>query len=82
MWIHSRVLGLGLLLCLLIWIFGHGINLLLAVMSGIVHGLRLNFLEGVDGLLLLPQHIVGDSFTMIKYSQWFQPGAASKAWRS
>jgi V/A-type H+/Na+-transporting ATPase subunit I len=37
--------GLGVLLCLLIWIFGHGINLLLAVMSGIVHGLRLNFLE-------------------------------------
>lgn len=29
----------------LIWIFGHSINIVLALMGGVIHGLRLNFLE-------------------------------------
>lgn len=44
--------GAGLLLKLLILLLGHGLNLTLAVISGVVHGLRLNFIEffnwGVD----------------------------------
>ncbi len=41
---HSDV-PLGVLIALLILILGHGINLLLAIISGFVHGLRLNFIE-------------------------------------
>ncbi len=37
--------GLGLLLALLILVVGHGLNLGLSLMSGVVHGLRLNFIE-------------------------------------
>ncbi len=37
--------GLGVLLGVLILIFGHALNLALAIMSGVVHGLRLNFIE-------------------------------------
>lgn len=37
--------GLGLLLGLLILLVGHGLNLVLSFMSGVVHGLRLNFIE-------------------------------------
>ncbi len=37
--------GLGLLSGLLILIIGHGLNLMLCLMSGVVHGLRLNFIE-------------------------------------
>ena len=37
--------GAGLLLKLLILLLGHGLNLALAVISGVVHGLRLNFIE-------------------------------------
>jgi V/A-type H+-transporting ATPase subunit I len=37
--------GLGLLLGILILILGHSINLGLAIISGFVHGLRLNFIE-------------------------------------
>jgi V/A-type H+-transporting ATPase subunit I len=37
--------GLGLLLGILILVLGHGINLGLAIISGFVHGLRLNFIE-------------------------------------
>ncbi len=37
--------GLGLLLGLLILLVGHGLNLVLSLMSGVVHGLRLNFIE-------------------------------------
>ncbi len=38
-------LALGVPLALLILVLGHGINLLLAIVSGFVHGLRLNFIE-------------------------------------
>ncbi len=37
--------GLGLLLAIVLLLLGHAINLALAVMSGVVHGLRLNFIE-------------------------------------
>ncbi len=37
--------GLGLLLALLILLVGHVLNLALNLMSGVVHGLRLNFIE-------------------------------------
>ena len=40
--------GLGFLLAVLIIVVGHGINILLAIMSGVVHGLRLNCIEFFD----------------------------------
>ena len=43
--VQQAVPGLGLLLSLLILLLGHGINLMLAIISGFVHGLRLNFIE-------------------------------------
>jgi V/A-type H+-transporting ATPase subunit I len=41
----DSIQGLGLFLAVLILILGHGINFLLAIMSGVVHGLRLNCIE-------------------------------------
>jgi V/A-type H+-transporting ATPase subunit I len=41
----SQVKGVGLLLGLLIFLLGHTLNLLLAVVGGVVHGLRLNCIE-------------------------------------
>jgi V/A-type H+-transporting ATPase subunit I len=43
--IQEAVPGLGLLLSLLVLVLGHVINLALGVISGFVHGLRLNFIE-------------------------------------
>lgn len=37
--------GVGLLLSVVVLLVGHGINIGLAIMSGFVHGLRLNFIE-------------------------------------
>jgi V/A-type H+-transporting ATPase subunit I len=37
--------GLGLLLELLLLLIGHSLNLLLALVSGVIHGLRLNYIE-------------------------------------
>ncbi len=37
--------GMNILTCLLIWITGHSLNVLMCLMSGVVHGLRLNFIE-------------------------------------
>jgi V/A-type H+-transporting ATPase subunit I len=37
--------GLGLLVAILILLVGHGLNFALALMSGVVHGLRLNYIE-------------------------------------
>jgi len=37
--------GLGVLLAILLFLFGHAVNLALGVMSGVVHGLRLNVIE-------------------------------------
>ena len=43
--IKDAVPGLGLLLAILLLIVGHVLNLGLSIMSGVVHGLRLNFME-------------------------------------
>jgi V/A-type H+/Na+-transporting ATPase subunit I len=40
-----EVPGLGVFLAILILIAGHGINLLLGIIGGVVHGLRLNCIE-------------------------------------
>jgi V/A-type H+-transporting ATPase subunit I len=40
-----HVPGMGLLFAILILLVGHLLNLLLALMSGVVHGLRLNYIE-------------------------------------
>jgi V/A-type H+-transporting ATPase subunit I len=51
---------IGFIPAVLILIFGHAINLLLGIMGGVVHGLRLNFLEWYrwcfegDGLAFKP----------------------------
>jgi len=43
--VHDAVPGLGLLLSIMVLLLGHGINLGLGIVSGFVHGLRLNFIE-------------------------------------
>ncbi len=43
--VATELPGLGLLLAILILLAGHILNLALALMSGVVHGLRLNFIE-------------------------------------
>lgn len=37
--------GMGLLFGLLIFVIGHALNFALSIMSGVVHGLRLNYIE-------------------------------------
>ena len=44
----SLVAGSGIFLAILILAVGHGINFMLAIMSGVVHGLRLNCIEFFD----------------------------------
>lgn len=41
----ARAGGVGTLLAIVIWCVGHGINFLLALIGGVVHGLRLNCIE-------------------------------------
>jgi V/A-type H+-transporting ATPase subunit I len=41
----AKIGGVGTLLAILIAVFGHGINFVLAIMGGVVHGLRLNCIE-------------------------------------
>ncbi len=43
--VHSAVPGFGILFGLLIVLIGHGLNFMLALVSGFIHGLRLNFIE-------------------------------------
>ena len=43
--IKTAVPGIGLFFALLIALLGHGLNFVLAVMSGVIHGLRLNLIE-------------------------------------
>jgi V/A-type H+-transporting ATPase subunit I len=50
--VADEVPGLGLLFAILILLVGHVLNLLLSVMSGVVHGLRLNFIEFYNWALL------------------------------
>lgn len=55
----------GLVLGFLVILGGHGVNLLLGTMSGVIHGLRLNFLEWYHysfqggGKLFSPLHKIG-----------------------
>jgi V/A-type H+-transporting ATPase subunit I len=37
--------GVGMLLALLVLLLGHTVNMVLGVMGGVVHGLRLNCIE-------------------------------------
>jgi V/A-type H+-transporting ATPase subunit I len=41
----GQIQGVGLLFAILILLVGHLLNLMLALMSGVVHGLRLNYIE-------------------------------------
>lgn len=43
--INDALPGLGLLLAALVLVIGHGLNFILSLMSAVVHGLRLNFIE-------------------------------------
>ena len=43
--IASGLPGIGVLLAIIVLLFGHGVNLALGIMSGVVHGLRLNVIE-------------------------------------
>ncbi|MBF0188748.1 MAG: hypothetical protein HQL50_12560 [Magnetococcales bacterium] len=43
--VHASIPGPGLLFSILILFLGHTINLGLGIVSGVVHGLRLNFIE-------------------------------------
>lgn len=43
--IGKNIPGLGILLAIVILLVGHGLNLLLGIVSGFVHGLRLNYIE-------------------------------------
>ena len=41
----AKISGVGLLLAIVILVIGHGLNFVLAVIGGVVHGLRLNCIE-------------------------------------
>ena len=43
--IGKNIPGLGLLLAILILLVGHALNLILGIVNGFVHGLRLNYIE-------------------------------------
>jgi V/A-type H+/Na+-transporting ATPase subunit I len=43
--LHEEVPGFGLLLALLVLLIGHGLNIVIGISSGFIHGLRLNFIE-------------------------------------
>ena len=43
--VKSALPGIGILFALIIALFGHTLNFVLALASGFIHGLRLNFIE-------------------------------------
>jgi V/A-type H+/Na+-transporting ATPase subunit I len=43
--VYHALPGLGLLCSILILLFGHALNIVLCLISGVLHGLRLNFIE-------------------------------------
>jgi V/A-type H+-transporting ATPase subunit I len=43
--INAALPGIGLLFAALVLVLGHAVTLALGIMSGVVHGLRLNFIE-------------------------------------
>jgi len=44
----AEVKGIGILFAIMILVLGHGLNFVLAVIGGVVHGLRLNCIEFLD----------------------------------
>ncbi len=64
--VAAELPGLGLLLAILILLAGHILNLALALMSGVVHGLRLNFIEFYNWALAGE----GYPFTPFKRTEW------------
>ena len=48
--------GIGMVLACLILVLGHGVNLVLGIMGGVVHGLRLNCIEFVNWSLTEEGH--------------------------
>jgi V/A-type H+-transporting ATPase subunit I len=46
--IREAVPGIGLFLGLLVFGLGHALNFVLAIASGVIHGLRLNVIEFFD----------------------------------
>ena len=43
--VAQGIAGIGTFLAILVLIFGHSLNLVLGIMGGVVHGLRLNLIE-------------------------------------
>jgi len=43
--VYAGFPGIGLIFALLILVLGHGLNLILGISSGVIHGLRLNVIE-------------------------------------
>mgnify|MGYP002784309219 FL=1 len=43
--LRGAIPGFGILIALIVLLFGHMLNLLLGIISGFVHGLRLNYIE-------------------------------------
>lgn len=43
--VDTAIPGIGMLFAILLVVFGHSLNLLLTAVSGVIHGLRLNFIE-------------------------------------
>lgn len=41
----QQIPGVGMLLAILLLVLGHGVNMVLGIMGGVVHGLRLNCIE-------------------------------------
>jgi V/A-type H+-transporting ATPase subunit I len=43
--IDEAIPGIGMFFAIIIIVFGHSLNLILSISSGVIHGLRLNFIE-------------------------------------
>jgi V/A-type H+-transporting ATPase subunit I len=43
--VRSALPGFGILFALIVFLIGHSLNFLLGIVSGFIHGLRLNFIE-------------------------------------
>ncbi|MEA1938936.1 MAG: V-type ATP synthase subunit I [Pseudomonadota bacterium] len=61
--------GFGILLAILILLIGHGINFVLAIMGGVVHGLRLNVIEFYNWCVTEEGHPFR-AFTKTEVRQW------------
>jgi len=43
--VHGALPGMGFLFAIVVLLFGHAINIALGILGGVVHGLRLNYIE-------------------------------------